>query len=170
MSLAWLDSKPVKIRLAVAVLVMLVSGGAFAQRPELSVKLVAQQVVATGDKESLVPAEKAKPGDVIEYQAAYVNTGDGAANKVVATLPIPAGLSLVSDSARPAAEQASIDGKTFTNVPLTRRVKNDHGIIEERPVPLTEYRALRWLIPQLAPGATVTVALRARMLSNGSVQ
>jgi uncharacterized repeat protein (TIGR01451 family) len=171
MSLACIHPKLLTIRLAVALLVFLASGeAAFAQRPEVSVKLLAQQVVGSGDKESLVPAEKAKPGDVIQYQAAYVNTGDGAANKVIATVPIPAGLALVDDSARPAAEQASVDGKTFSNVPLTRRVKNDRGAMEERPVPLAEYRALRWSIPQLAPGATITVALRARLLLNGSAQ
>jgi len=168
MALAPFKFKLITTQIAGAVFLFAAGATAFAQHPELSVKLVAQQVILNGDKESLVPAEKAKPGDVIEYQAAYINSGDGAANQVVATLPIPVGLALVSDSARPAAEQASLNGKTFSNVPLTRLVKNEHGALEEKPIPLTEYRALRWSIPQLAPGTSVTVKLRARMLSTGS--
>jgi uncharacterized repeat protein (TIGR01451 family) len=170
MSLARLISKLAKTQIATAVFIIATAASGLAQRPELSVKLVAQQVLQQGDKESLVPAEKAKPGDIIEYQAAYANTGDAAANKLVATLPIPAGLALLSASAKPAAEQASMDGKNFSNVPLTRRVKNERGITEDQPVPLSEYRALRWSIPQLQPGATVIVALRARMASTGSSQ
>jgi uncharacterized repeat protein (TIGR01451 family) len=158
------------IRITAAVIALVAAGAGYAQKPEISVKLVAQQVVLSGDKESLLPAEKARPGDIIEYQAAYVNTGDAAASKVMATVPVPVGLSLVADSARPAAGQASLDGKTFSSVPLTRRVKNDRGVVEEKPVPLGEYRALRWLIPELAPGSTITVALRARMVSNGAAQ
>jgi uncharacterized repeat protein (TIGR01451 family) len=138
----------------------------FAQAPDLSVKLVAYQVILNGNKEALVAADKVKPGDVIEYQAVYSNAGSAAAQSVAATVPIPSGLGFLTDSARPAAEQASLDGKTFSSFPLTRKARTANGIMEEKPVAPSEYRALRWQIKQLAPGSSVTVALRAHVLTN----
>ena len=87
---------------------------------------------------------------------------------VAATVPIPAGLALVAESSRPIAQQASLDGKTFAPTPLMREVKNPAGITEKQPIPLGEYRALRWVLPELAAGTDAKVALRARVLTNSS--
>src|SRR5438046_8045473 len=105
--------------------------GLLAQAPsDVRVDLTAKRVVVNGDQESLVPADKAKPGEVIQYEAVYRNTGKAAAKNVAATVPIPQGMALVTDSAKPAADQASLDGKKFSAVPLLREVKNDAGGVE----------------------------------------
>src|SRR6186997_3442361 len=110
--------QPVPHRLAFAMAALLcLSTSLFAQAPDVSVKLAAHQVVVNDNKESLVAADKVKPGDVIEYQAVYTNNGKAAAQNVAATVPIPNGLALVAESARPAAEQASLDGKAFSAYP-----------------------------------------------------
>ena len=152
--------------LAIALATISLVTSAFAQAPIVTVKLVANQVLVNDSKESLVPAAKVKPGDVIEYKAVYTNSGKGAAQNVAATLPVPVGLGFLAESAQPAAELASLDGKTFKPVPLTRPTVNANGMTEEKMVPPSEYRALRWQIDELAPGGAITVALRARVLTN----
>jgi uncharacterized repeat protein (TIGR01451 family) len=138
----------------------------FAQAPDVRVELAAKKVVTTEGRESLVPADKAKPGDIIQYEAVYRNDGKAAAKNVAATVPVPAGLALIEKSDKPSAELASLDGKNFSAVPLMRDVKNQAGVVEKKPVPLAEYRAVRWNLPELAPGKTATVALRAQVLTN----
>src|SRR6478672_1529447 len=73
------------------------------KQSDLNVSLAAQKVVVAEGKESLVPADKAKPGDVIEYKALYKNGGKTALHDLAATVPIPVGLSLVENSPQPTA-------------------------------------------------------------------
>ena len=139
-----------------------------AQTPDVRVDLTGKRVVLTEGKESLVNADKAGPGDVIQYEAVYLNTGKESVKNVAATVPIPAGMTLLADSAKPAAELASLDGKNFSPVPLMHEVKNDKGVLEKQPVPLAQYRALRWNLAELVPGKSATVVLRARLLTNAA--
>jgi len=140
----------------------------FAQaKGDVAVNLAAKKVVAdTKGKESLQSADKARPGDVIQYDAVYSNTGKGAVKSLQATMPIPEGLELIADSTKPSGALASLDGKTFTPMPVMREVAKPDGTREMQPVPLAEYRSLRWSIVELAPGKSATVTARARMLTN----
>jgi len=135
--------------------------------PNVTSTLDAYKVVqATDGTASLVSAAEAKPGDLLEYRAVYANAGDGAARGVMATLPIPAGVELVSGTAVPEATQGSLDGTTFAPLPLVRKVLQPDGTLREVPVPASEIRALRWALGALAPGATVVV--RARVVVSGA--
>ena len=138
--------------------------------PEVRVDLTAKRVVVSDGQESLVSADKAKPGEVIQYEAVYKNTGSAPVKNVAATVPIPSSLALVDESAKPPAVQASVDGKNFNPIPLTREVKNKEGVTEKQPVPLAEYRALRWVISELPAGGSTAVLLRARVLTAPSSQ
>jgi uncharacterized repeat protein (TIGR01451 family) len=112
-------------------------------------------------KEALLPADKAAPGDTLEYQTAYQNSGKSSVKSIVATLPLPVGLAYVAGSAKPANPQASVDGKTFADVPLKTMVKAPSGKLEEKLVPYSEYRALRWNLDDLSANEKVTVSARA---------
>jgi uncharacterized repeat protein (TIGR01451 family) len=160
---------PLRIALA-ALLVLAGERVALAQSADVKVSLVAQRVVTADGRETLVEADKAKPGDTIQYEATYRNVGQSAAYNVGATVPIPTGLALVADSAKPAAEQASLDGKKFSAMPLMHDVKNAAGVVESQPVPLSQYRALRWIIKELSAGGNATVSVRARVLSNATAE
>ncbi|AHF92322.1 hypothetical protein OPIT5_20780 [Opitutaceae bacterium TAV5] len=116
--------------------------------------------------ETFVAADAASPGDVIEYRATYTNTTDRALKSVAPEIPVPAGLTwLAGDDAagsapaaagaatKPAPVAASLDGKTFAPLPLL----DDTG----RPVDPARIRALRWSIPEIGAGETVTLAVRA---------
>jgi len=130
---------------------------------DITVKLTASKVAAAKAGEKLIPADVARPGEVIQYEAVYRNETKREVKGLEATVPIPAGLELVPDTALPASALASKNGADFAAMPL---MAAPAGAAKSVPVPLAEYRALRWTIPQLAPGAEATVKLRARVLTN----
>lgn len=108
-------------------------------------------------KEQAVEAKQARPSDIIEYRASYANTSKSLVKGLMATLPIPADMQYTGVSA-PTNAEASTDGKTFAPTPLVRQVAG-----KTVPVPLTEYRALRWRIAELPVGKTALVSARARV-------
>jgi uncharacterized repeat protein (TIGR01451 family) len=125
-------------------------------------KLTVFQVGKNADgKETLLSADKAAPGDTLEYQTVYQNNGKSPVKALDATLPLPAGLAYVAGSARPANAQASVDGKVFAAMPLKAMVKTPGGKLEEQLVPLSEYRALRWSLGDLPADGKSAVSARA---------
>jgi uncharacterized repeat protein (TIGR01451 family) len=135
----------------------------WAQRADVTSTLVAQRVDTVDGKVVLRPAAQGKPGDVIEYSTTYRNGGTAVVAKLLATVPVPAGTTLIAGSAVPAVAQASTDGVRFSPIPLTRQVKLASGAERAEPVPLAEYRALRWDVGTLAAGASAVVSMRVRI-------
>ncbi len=133
------------------------------------VALSSQRVTIVEGKEVLVSADKARPGDVIEYRAVYRNDGRTAVRELDATLPVPNGLEYLPKTAAPAVVLASTDGRTFAPVPLVRTVRTTDGREVVREVPLAEYRALRWSIGTLAAKESRTVRARMRVAPLASV-
>jgi uncharacterized repeat protein (TIGR01451 family) len=152
--------------LCAAILLGLIgSGNVHAQNAQdIVITLKAQKVVqATDGKEVLKVASHANPGEVIQYDAVYKNTSRNGVKDLKPTLPIPRGLEYLPDSAKPAPSQASVDGKSFAAIPLTRRVTSPTGEVKEEVVPVSEYRALRWEMGDLDAGKTLLVSARARI-------
>lgn len=112
--------------------------------------MVLKSGVGEGGKPILVPATEAEPGQTLVYRVTYSNHGKGELKGVVASVPVPAGLSYIADSALPAAAEATIDGKIF--FPVATPPKDT--------VPAS-WKELRWSPRPLAPGADFTVELRA---------
>ena len=132
--------------------------------PALEAKLVGFKVTQSADhKEVLTLADKIAPGDLLKYQVVYQNNGKSAATKVKATLPLPLGTTYEAGSAKPANATASLNGIDFAVMPLKRMVKKSGGKLEEQFVPLSEYRALRWDLGDLAQKNKVEVSARARV-------
>ena len=142
----------------------LLTGHAFAQNSsDVRVTLKAQKVLKSKEgKEILQAADRAFPGEVIQYDAAYQNQGKRGVHNLQPTLPIPAGLEYLPSVTTPAPAQASLDGKNFEAIPLMRSVATPAGVKQE-PVPYSEYRALRWEIGDLDSGKTALVSARARL-------
>jgi uncharacterized repeat protein (TIGR01451 family) len=150
---------------------LIVSGLSWAETPraqrhrDLAISLTASKVIAQPDgKETLQSAERAFPGEVIQYDAHYRNESAKTIRDLAPTLPIPNGMSYVPDSAKPAPVKASLDGKTFEDIPLKRKVTLPNGEVEEREVPASEYRALRWFVGEVEAGGSTTVMARAKLL------
>lgn len=132
----------------------------------LQIRLEARKVTRAADgKETLSPAEAAKPGDVIEYATTYRNTSAQRLTNLEATLPLPPTTEFIPGSANPATARASVDGKNFLEVPLKRRVKRN-GVDVEEQVPLREYRSLRWYPGALEGGKAVTYTARVRVVDD----
>lgn len=144
---------------------------ALAQRPDpVESRLEARKVVIAADgKETLVAADAARPGDVIEYAATYRNRGRDPVRNLEATLPIPPNTELVAGSVRPATAKASLDARAFDAMPLKRRVQRDGRQVEET-VPLREYRYLRWYPGELRADGSVTFTARVRVVDDRPAQ
>ncbi len=129
---------------------------------DVHVALTAQAVSVVNGRDVYQPADKARPGDVLEYRATYRNDGRTAVRDFQATLPIPRGLEFVPGTATPGA-LASLDGTTFEPMPIVRKVRTADGHWVNREVPASEYRSLRWPLGQVAGGAQRVVVARARI-------
>jgi uncharacterized repeat protein (TIGR01451 family) len=153
--------------LGFAMLVAATAMAAHAQAPSngpIETRMEARKVQRTSDgKEMLVPAQVAKPGDVIEYAVTYRNAGQAAVSNLEATLPIPAHTELIRGSTRPASAKASLDANAFGEMPLQRRTTRA-GLDALEPIPEREYRYLRWYPGELAPGKSVTFVARVKVV------
>jgi hypothetical protein len=131
---------------------------------DVAVTLKAQKVLRTKEgKEVLQLAERAMPGEIIQYDALYKNQSRSSVRQLEPTLPIPAGLEYLPDSAKPVATKASLDGKNFAPIPLMRQVVLPNGETRQERVPYSEYRALRWELGDLDAGKSALISARARL-------
>lgn len=135
---------------------------------DITATLNAFRVESVAGKETLKPATTAKVGDLVEYQAEYRNNGKTSAKNMDVGVPIPPGMEYVPGSAKPADVYASLDGQRFAPVPLMRKVKGQDGKDKVDPVPVSDYRALRWRIAEIKPRSAVQLTLRMRLSWEGS--
>jgi uncharacterized repeat protein (TIGR01451 family) len=150
-------------RLGILSAALILSQQALAQDPVVTSSLTATRVDLVNGKTVLRPAAEAKPGDVLEYRATYANHGTESVAHLLATVPIPAGTTLLADTPMPAAALASTDAHTFAAVPLMHPVTKPNGTTQLEPVPLSDYRALRWDVGSLDPGKATAVSLHVRI-------
>ena len=129
----------------------------------VEISLERKKITVVAGKEGLVAAETVKPGEMLLETATYVNKSTSAVTKLEATLPIPPNTEFVSGSAQPLGAKASTDGKTFSAMPLKRKVTNAKGVVTETTVPLAEYRFLRWTVGSLAAGKSTVVSAKVKV-------
>lgn len=151
-----------------ALMLLALCGAAQAQQArapgELQVQLTQHKVVkGENGKDKLVAAEQARPGEIIEYRATYANTAKRQIKDVYATLPVPVGMQFVAGSAAPAPALATLDNLKFEPIPIKRKVTLPSGAVEEREVPASEYRALRWRLGAIPAGTSAVVSARMRL-------
>lgn len=157
------------LRAALVAGVLAALGCAAWAQPSVQSELVAEKLVrAPSGQLSRTSADAVKPGDLVAYTATYRNSGKDAARSLVVTVPVPAGMEYQGRQAdeKLAPVLASLDGRTYAPIPLTRKVKNTQGQEVVQEVPNAEYRFLRWNVPELAAGRTVSVQLTAKVSTN----
>lgn len=131
--------------------------------PVVTSKLEVRQLLTVSGHEQLKPATSARPGDLLQYRADYTNSGDQPAGHLLASLPVPAGTSLMTAGIAPAGAQASQDGTHFAPMPLMHDVTGKDGKVRQEPVPMSAIRALRWDLGTLAPKQTRSVQIRVHV-------
>lgn len=146
-----------------APLVMAQQASTSPQRQVQATLSVLQVAKNAEGKEVLLPAGSAAPGQTLEYQTVYLNNGKTAIKSLEATLPLPDGITYVAGSAKPANPLASLDGKVFSAMPLKTMVKGADGKLQERLVPYSDYRALRWSLGELPGAEKAVVSARAQI-------
>lgn len=129
----------------------------------LLIKLVRSKVILKSGREVFESATTAKPGDILEEVATYTNTTRSSLKGFEATLPVPGNTELVMASIKPANAMASVDGKTFAKLPLVQIVRQSNGVEVEQPVPLGQYRYLRWYPGEIAAEKSMTVSARFKV-------
>jgi len=140
-----------------------VQGEGGAQSP-VEVRLDVQLIARSADgRETRTSAAAAKPGDTLEYVVTYRNSSHEPVRDLQATLPIPPATELVPGSARPSTARASLDAREFAAMPLKRKVKREGREVEEA-VPMKEYRYVRWAVPLLRAGESLTFVARVKVL------
>jgi uncharacterized repeat protein (TIGR01451 family) len=130
---------------------------------EVKVVLTASKIVMVNGAEQRQSADKAKPGEIIEYVAEYRNTTKSSVSNVVATLPVPSGMEYLPDTAEPAQVMASTDDHNYAPVPLKRSVRGADGKMVEQQVPFSEYRSLRWNLGSITGEKTKVVKARMKV-------
>ncbi len=133
----------------------------------LEVSLARTKIAIENGKEVSRKADVAKPGDIIEEIASYKNNSAGDLKDFVPMLPVPPNTELILGSIKPANAKASADGKNFSDMPLKRKVRQANGVEVEQPVPLAEYRFLRWYPGDIGAGKTLVFSARFK-LSDGA--
>jgi uncharacterized repeat protein (TIGR01451 family) len=136
-----------------------------AQQPgPIDVRLESRKVIPAAEgKESFAPATTAKPGDVIEYVATYRNTARQPISGLEATIPIPGNTEFIPGSARPDSAKASVDSRSWADMPLKRKVRRDGREVDEQ-VAVREYRYLRWFPGELGADKSMTFTARVRVV------
>jgi len=152
-------------RAAVAVLIAAASFAPALVHADGDVRVILQaaRVTTTNSREVLASAAKAKPGEILEYRAVYQNDGKRDVRQLMATLPIPSGVEYLPRTAAPAVVLASLDGRSFAAVPLTRKERMADGREVIREIPASEYRFLRWAVGTLPAKQARTVTARVRV-------
>jgi len=154
-----------RIGLLAALIPLLWSPVALAGPKDVVVELSQSKVVTKADgHETLERADTALPGDVIEYRVEYRNKGKDDITGLAASLPIPAGTRFTGLLNPSGNYLASVDGKSFEKAPLQREVKRPDGKVKLEPVPLDQYRALRWPLGTIKASKSQVVTARVQII------
>lgn len=110
---------------------------------------------------ALKPAEKAVPGDIIEFQNKVENHAKVAASNIAITNPVPEHMAFVESIQDNTDVLYSVDGgKTFAKKDQLT-IKDEKGIHNARP---DEYTHVRWVFKgSLAPESSQEVTMKAQL-------
>lgn len=125
---------------------------------EVKTELTSYKVITGADgKTERVGAEQGSPGDVLEYVFYIKNDDPEAIYNLNPVIPIPDGTTLLQQSIEPQKNyKVSLNGRDFMDYPIK---KNNVA------VPLGEYRAVSWEIPQLNKGMEINLKLQVKINS-----
>ena len=154
------------LAVCVLALALAVSAGVAAASANLTGTLEAYRVVVSDDGvEKFLPADNARPKDVIEYRLTYSNAGDEPIQQILITDPVPIGTQLLNPAApqpKTARVELSIDGgKNFQQWPIMVKKTNDKGeekLVEATPDMVTH---IRWTLTEaIRPKGGITLTYR----------
>ena len=126
-------------------------------------------IVGERGEEVFVPADEARPQDVIEYRLKYANNGEAVVHNVSIVDPVPTGVQYLEKTAKAAAGKGLIEfsvdaGRTFHAWPVrVKKVAADgrETWVDAAPDMVTH---IRWTLSgELKPENDVTLSYRAKV-------
>ena len=123
---------------------------------EIKTELSSYQIITGADgKVERLSAEEGTPGDILEYIFYVKNEDTTVIYNLNPVIPIPLGTTLLENKIAPKKDfKVSINGRDFVDYPI---IKNN---IE---IPMIEYRAVSWSIPQLNVGAETNLSVQVKI-------
>jgi uncharacterized repeat protein (TIGR01451 family) len=127
----------------------------------------AYQVVVNDDgMERLLPAEKARPKDIIEYKLTYKNNGNTPLQNIVITDPVPSEAVYIAESAylpREGSVRFSIDeGRSYHEWPVKVLIETADGEQVWKDATPEQVTHIRWTLDEaIDPDQGVVVSYRA---------
>ena len=151
--------KLLKSTICYSALLFLPCNNIYANSNALNAQMSVFQIVdpAKNIKKQLKATDQVKPNHVLEYRVDYSNNSANSLKNLKLNLPLPNSVSYIGQS-YPKDTYASLDGKIFAKVPLTR-VENGKKV----NVPLREYRVLQWNVSELKPKQKISVSAQVRV-------
>ena len=122
-------------------------------------------VIAEDGKEDFLPADRARPTDIIEYRLTYRNSGSDAVRNIFITDPIPTGAEYIEASAtdpdRGRVEFSVDGGQTFKHWPIVIVQRDEDGNKTEAQATPDMVTHIRWVISDtFNPAGEITVSYR----------
>ncbi|HEU4928881.1 MAG TPA: hypothetical protein VFU38_03555 [Candidatus Krumholzibacteria bacterium] len=151
-----------------ALIAGLITSLAVADNPVTGSIEAVKVVVGESGEEKFLPANEARPQDVIEYRLKYANRGEEVVSKLSITDPVPAGACYVAKTVRApksATVKFSVDGaKTFHAWPVRVKQTDAKGKevwVDATPDMITH---IRWTLSgDLAPKDEISFSYRAEV-------
>ena len=116
-------------------------------------------------EEVATEVDEVRPGDLIEYRLTYTNNTNESITNLVPTLPVPADMYYVAETASPEIKRAAYlsNGDNFQEPPLTREETLSSGLKTIKEVLPQEYRRLQWTIDSIEGGDSVLLVARVKV-------
>lgn len=130
--------------------------------------IVRRGVDAEGNPtETLLTAETASPGDIIQYSAVYENVSEAPLAGLIMNGPVPSGTTFVSASQQIDTEavfEVLISDEPWQELPAFKTIVDANGKEQRVEAVPSDYRQLRWrLDDSIAPEGVVTSIYRVRV-------
>lgn len=125
---------------------------------EVKTELSSYKVITGADgKVEKVSAEQGSPGDVLEYVFYIKNEDPAAIYNLNPIIPIPEGTTVIQSSISPQKNyKVSVNGRDFLDYPIKK---------DNVAVPMGDYKAVSWEIPQLNEGMEANLKLQVKINS-----
>jgi len=136
------------------------------QGPLLGTVEALRVVTHDNGRVAFLPADEARPKDILEYRVTYTNTGESTLRNVTVVDPVPVGTEYIIRSAtRPneGAVEFSIDGGESYHVwPIRIRKRTTDGEVVEVEATPDMVTHIRWIVASdFEPETEITFSYRA---------
>ncbi|MFN8674405.1 MAG: hypothetical protein U0457_20290 [Candidatus Sericytochromatia bacterium] len=132
-------------------------------KPDIELKLDSKKVVIKNQKEELMDASQAKPGDVLLYTITVLNKGTSKAVEVEPEGDIPKNTVYIPEKIDPKySPEFSVDGgKTYSAKPKIKEKVNGKEITKEATI--DKYNKIKWLIKSLDPKKSIIFTYKVKV-------